>query len=126
MKSELSKILNYLKEKTFKSKYDFKSNHTPIYKDTTTINKSTYNKLYRRQSAFSLIELSIVLIIIGFIVAGVVIAQGLIESAKTRAVITELGIYDREVIVFKDRFNAFPGDYDEASTTLSDSEGNTV
>ena len=45
------------------------------------------------KSAFSLIELSIVLIIIGLLVAGVTGGASLIQSAKTRALINEINNY---------------------------------
>ncbi len=47
-----------------------------------------------KKSAFSLIELSIVLIIIGLLVAGVRGGVSLIQSAKTRALMGEIRNYN--------------------------------
>ena len=43
-----------------------------------------------RQRAFTLIELSIVLVIIGLIVGGVLVGQNLIHAAQLRSVISDL------------------------------------
>ena len=60
--------------------------------------------------AFSLIELSIVLIIIGLLVAGVTGGQSLIESAKQRSFITELRNWDVAVNTFYAAKGRLPGD----------------
>ncbi len=65
----------------------------------------TYNNI-----AFSLIELSIVLIIIGLLVAGVTGGQSLIESAKQRSFIAELRNFDTAVNTFYSLKNRLPSD----------------
>ncbi len=60
--------------------------------------------------AFSLIELSIVLIIIGLLVAGITGGQSLIESAKIRGLITEFRNYKQAVNAFYVLKYRMPGD----------------
>lgn len=59
---------------------------------------------------FSLIELSIVLIIIGLLIAGVTGASSLIESAKIRALATEITDWDKAVNSFYALTDRLPGD----------------
>ena len=59
---------------------------------------------------FSLIELSIVLIIIGLLIAGIVGGQSLIFSAKTQRAITEVKNWRQAVLLFKNIKNRLPGD----------------
>ena len=60
--------------------------------------------------AFSLIELSIVLIIIGLLVAGITGGQSLIKSAKLRAFMNELNGYKQAVSSFYVAKDRLPGD----------------
>ena len=62
------------------------------------------------EGGFTLIEMSIVLVIIGLIVAGVLVGQDLIAAAKNRALISQLQSYDAAVNTFQLKFNAVPGD----------------
>ena len=82
------------------------SNNTINYKKQNFI-KSQINNLF----AFSLIELSIVLIIIGLLVAGITGGASLIESAKIQSVINELRSYKQAVYTFKSIKNRLPGDF---------------
>lgn len=59
---------------------------------------------------FSLIELSIVLIIIGLLVAGVTGGASLIESAKIRALATEITNWDKAVNSFYSLNDRLPSD----------------
>ncbi len=59
-----------------------------------------YFSIKNKKSGFSLIELSIVLIIIGLLVAGITGGQSLIESAKIRAFINELNSYKTAINTF--------------------------
>lgn len=64
-----------------------------------------------KKSAFSLIELSIVLIIIGLLIAGITGGASLIKSSELRSVMGEARGYAVAVNAFYTQFNALPGDY---------------
>lgn len=63
-----------------------------------------------RNSGFTLIELSIVLIIIGMIVGGVLVGRDLIGAAGVRAQITQLEQIETAIHTFKGKYNQLPGD----------------
>ncbi len=64
----------------------------------------------RAEQGFTLIELSIVLVIIGLIVGGVLVGQDLIRAAEVRATITQIEKYNTAVNTFRVKFNSLPGD----------------
>jgi len=70
--------------------------------------KKTFSK---KKSAFSLIELSIVLIIIGLLIAGVTGGASLIKSSELRAAMSEARAYTTSVNGFYTQFGYLPGDY---------------
>lgn len=63
-----------------------------------------------RKVGFTLIELSIVIVIIGLLVGGIIAGQAMIENAKTRAVINEKAAFENAFMTFRVKFNALPGD----------------
>lgn len=63
-----------------------------------------------RESGFTLIELSIVLVIIGLIVAGVLVGQDLIKAAEIRAEVSELQNLDAAANTFHNKYGSIPGD----------------
>ena len=67
------------------------------------------------EKGFTLIELSIVIVIIGLIVAGVVGGEALVKQAKIRAQIAQLNKYKISYNSFKLGYNAIPGDMRNAS-----------
>jgi prepilin-type N-terminal cleavage/methylation domain-containing protein len=71
----------------------------------------------RFRSGFTLIELSIVLVIIGLIVGGVLVGQDLIKAAEVRATVGQQEKYNAAVNTFRTKFNGIPGDllYTQAS-----------
>ncbi len=73
--------------------------------------KKTFSK---KKSAFSLIELSIVLIVIGLLIAGITGGASLIKSSELRSVMGEARGYAVAVNAFYSQFNALPGDYGTA------------
>lgn len=59
---------------------------------------------------FTLIELSIVLVIIGLIVGGVLVGQDLIKASEIRATVGQVEKYNSAVNTFRTKYNGFPGD----------------
>lgn len=64
----------------------------------------------KKQSGFTLIELSIVLVIIGLIVGGVLVGQDLIKAAEIRSTIAQYEKYNSAVNTFRTKFGGIPGD----------------
>lgn len=66
------------------------------------------------QRGFSLVELSIVLVILGLLTGGILAGQSLIRASELRAVSTEFQRYQAAVNAFRDKYFAFPGDMNNA------------
>jgi prepilin-type N-terminal cleavage/methylation domain-containing protein len=69
-----------------------------------------YNK------AFSLIELSMVMIIIGLLLAGVIGGGALLKQAKINSIASDFNKYALAVETFKIAYRKYPGDFHEAYT----------
>ncbi len=65
---------------------------------------------------FSLVELSIVLVILGLLVGGVLTGQSLIRAAELRSVTTDAQRYIAAVNTFRDKYFALPGDMTNATS----------
>lgn len=63
---------------------------------------------------FSLVELSIVLVILGLLTGGILAGQSLIRAAELRAVTTEHDRYRTAVQTFRDKYFGLPGDITNA------------
>lgn len=72
--------------------------------------------MIKSKKGFTLIELSIVIIIIGLIVAAVVAGQSLIQQSRVRGQISQLESFRTAYYAFKLQFNAVPGDFSRASS----------
>jgi prepilin-type N-terminal cleavage/methylation domain-containing protein len=66
---------------------------------------------------FTLIELSIVLVIIGLIVGGILVGQDLILAAGVRAQVSQIEKYNQAVNAFRDKYGALPGDLNQTVAT---------
>ena len=60
--------------------------------------------------AFTLIELSIVIVIIGLLIGGILGGQSLIRSSELQSVLSDLSKIKSAVTQFKDQYGALPGD----------------
>ncbi len=59
---------------------------------------------------FTLIELSIVLVIIGLVVGGILVGQDLIHAASLRAMLSQVQSFQQAVNTFSLKYNDLPGD----------------
>lgn len=66
------------------------------------------------RQAFTLVELSIVLVILGLLVGGVLSGQSLIRAAELRSILTERDRYQTAINAFRDKYFALPGDMKNA------------
>jgi len=64
---------------------------------------------------FTLIELSIVLVIIGLISGAVLAGRDLIRAAELRSIVTEYENYQSAFRIFQDKYSALPGDMSDAT-----------
>lgn len=77
-------------------------------------NHSRLNLAFTKRG-FSLVELSIVLVILGLLVGGVLSGQSLIRAAELRSVSTEYNRYYAALQTFRDKYFAMPGDMNNAT-----------
>jgi prepilin-type N-terminal cleavage/methylation domain-containing protein len=77
-----------------------------------------YNEIMNKmtKNGFSLVELSVVLVIIGLIVGGITGGANLLHTAKLNKVISELKGYETGVENFRLKYNAWPGDMPNATS----------
>jgi prepilin-type N-terminal cleavage/methylation domain-containing protein len=59
---------------------------------------------------FTLIELSIVLVIIGLLAAGILVGQDLIHAAELRATVAQIETFKTSVNTFRLKYDCLPGD----------------
>jgi prepilin-type N-terminal cleavage/methylation domain-containing protein len=83
-----------------------------------------------KQVGFTLIELSIVLVIIGLLMGGVLKGQELINSAKVKNMANDFRSVQTQVYIYQDKFKALPGDdkaaKDHLGQAATDGDGDGV
>ncbi len=75
---------------------------------------NTFLYIHNMKYGFTLLELSIVLVIIGLIIGGVVAGSSLIEAAKVNSQVAQINKLDVGVVAFKLKYNGLPGDLKNA------------
>jgi len=67
-------------------------------------------RILRRNRGFTLIELSIVLVIIGLVAGGVLVGRDMIEAARIRSTISEINSVKISIMTFRVKYHGLPGD----------------
>jgi prepilin-type N-terminal cleavage/methylation domain-containing protein len=80
-------------------------------------------KNMRSTAGFTLVELAIVMIIIGLLIAGVLKGQALIGNAKVTAQVAQVKSIDAATSTFKDMYAALPGDIVNPATRIPNCAG---
>jgi len=75
--------------------------------------------LVQSRKAFSLIEISIVILIIGFLITTITAAITMVENSKVSAVSSEVRRWQTLGFTFKAKHDFMPGDYSGASSAFS-------
>lgn len=86
------------------------------------------SKRPRQNSGFTLIELSIVLVIIGLIIGGVMVGRDLISAATIRSQISQIQNLQTQINTFRGKYGCLPGDCSTATQFFGtvDSAGHTI
>ena len=93
-------------------KLSLEKTYLPMSSDIS--HSQAYNN---KLSGFTLIELSIVLVIIGLIVGGILVGQDLIKAAEIRSTVGQIEKYNSAVNTFRTKYNGIPGDITSTSAT---------
>lgn len=80
------------------------------------------NNSSKKIKAFSLIEMSIVLVVIGLIAGAVFKGRELLENAKIRSIASDLQQYDMAINNYQETYHALPGDDPKASKHFSSTD----
>jgi prepilin-type N-terminal cleavage/methylation domain-containing protein len=67
-------------------------------------------RLKKNQSGFTLVEISIVLVIIGLLIGGVLKGQAMVQNAKVKRVVKQADELRAAVMTFYDKYGVYPGD----------------
>jgi|GEM_PF-980226 len=64
----------------------------------------------KRTLGFTLLEMSVVIVVIGLVVGGVVVGRNLIDNARINGTISQLDKYRAASSIFENKYNYLPGD----------------
>jgi prepilin-type N-terminal cleavage/methylation domain-containing protein len=68
-----------------------------------------------KNQGFTMVELAVVLVVVGLVIAGVFMGQQLIERAESSAISSEITDFQQAVSKFEETYNGIPGDIANAT-----------
>ena len=89
----------------------------PVKCTQSNITRPNLQQAGNREHGFTLIELSVVIVIIGLLVGGILVGRDLIVSAQLRSTLGQVDKYVTAVNAFRLKFNALPGDIRQSEAT---------
>lgn len=83
-------------------------------------------KSFKKQAGFTLVEIAIVLVIVGLLLAGVLKGQELIENSRISNIAKDMDSVTAAVASYRDRYQGLPGDTATAATHTTNGWGGTA
>lgn len=74
------------------------------------MSRSQFPLFRAARAGFTLLEVAVVLVVIGFLVSGVLLGQSLLQNAQMRGVLSDVERFSQAVHEFQAVFNMLPGD----------------
>ena len=74
----------------------------------------------RKYQAFTLVEMSVVITIIGLIIGGVMVGVSLVDRSRKQATISDLQKFDQAIANFNSKYLGYPGDISVGSSIFGD------
>lgn len=77
------------------------------------------------RSGFTLVSLAIVLVIVGFILGIVIKGEQILRGGRLKATISQMQYYKAAFHQFKDKYKAYPGDMEDATSRVRNCDATT-
>lgn len=71
-----------------------------------------------KQQGFTIVEMSVVIIIIGLLIGALMKGKEMVRATKVRSAISELNDIKQAALKFRQKYGTMPGDYKKATTEL--------
>jgi type II secretory pathway pseudopilin PulG len=81
-------------------------------------------KSKNKLAAYTMVEIAVVLIVVGLIMAGILVGKSVYNAGKLRSVAVDFQRYDAAVRNFREKYNALPGDIANATTIFGTTDAN--
>lgn len=97
------------------SSRDFKRMN-PVFSKNLLHKETGHMKLAHRMRAFTLIEISVVLVILGLLIGGVVAGRVLLRQSEVSSIMVDAQKYKDAIITFQQKYSSLPGDMANATS----------